>query len=198
MRKTYFLICFFIRLFMKLFWHYKIINKERLKTLDNCIIASNHISAYDPTFIGAIMPMEISYLAKIEIFKNPIFARFLKYVNAIPIARRKIDRKAIENVIEKLRSGHSMMIFPEGTRKSYKAKPGIGKIAIQTQKDILPIFMINSDDFRKCFFRKDRLKIVIGNKIKIDQLKHFKETKSDYRALADFILEKINELKDEG
>ena len=198
MSKTYSLICYLLRLFMKLFWHYKIINKERLKTLDNCIIASNHISAYDPTFIGAIIPMEISYLAKIEIFKNPLFARFLKHVNVIPIARRRIDRKAIENVEEKLRSGHSVLIFPEGTRKSYKAKPGIGKITIQTQKDILPIFMINSDNFRKCFLKKDRLKIVIGNKIKIDQLQHFKETKSDYRALADYILEKINELRDES
>lgn len=198
MRKIYFLTCFLIRLIMKLFWHYKIINKERLKTIDNCIIAPNHISAYDPTFIGAIIPMEISYLAKIEIFKNPILARFLRLHNVIPIARRRIDRKAIENVEERLRSGHSMLIFPEGTRKSYKAKPGIGKIAIQTQKDILPIFMINSDNFWKCFLGKDRLKIVIGNKIKIDQLQHFKETKSDYRALADYILEKINELKDEG
>lgn len=198
MRKIYFLICFLLRLFMKLFWHFKIINKERLKTLDNCIIASNHISAYDPTFIGAIMPMEISYLAKIEIFKNPLFARFLKYLNAIPIARKRIDRKAIENVIDQLNSGRSVLIFPEGTRKSYKAKPGIGKIAIQTQKDILPIFMMNSDDFGKCFSKKDRLKIVIGEKIKINQLHHFKETKSDYRALADFILEKINELENEG
>ena len=134
MSKTYSLICYLLRLFMKLFWHYKIINKERLKTLDNCIIASNHISAYDPTFIGAIIPMEISYLAKIEIFKNPLFARFLKHVNVIPIARRRIDRKAIENVIEKLRSGHSVLIFRKEPENRTKQNRVLAKLRFKHRK----------------------------------------------------------------
>jgi len=182
---------------MKHLWHYKIIHKERIKNITNCILASNHISWFDPPFIGSIMPFEINYLAKSELFKNKLFGKLLAFLNVIPIKRGKVDRAAINRVEEKLASGQSILLFPEGTRKSNKVKAGIGKIAIQTGKDIVPIYMKNSNNFKKCISGKEKMKIVIGEKIKKEDYSNLDDSKDSYRYLANFIMDKINELENE-
>ncbi|RLC51505.1 MAG: 1-acyl-sn-glycerol-3-phosphate acyltransferase [Candidatus Cloacimonadota bacterium] len=188
----------FILFLMKIFWHLKIINKQQIQNARGCIIAANHISWFDPPFIGSILPFPINYLAKAELFHNKNFGKLLKKLHAIPIKRGTIDRKAIELVKEKLLAKESVLIFPEGTRKSSKAKSGIGKIALETEKDILPIYIENSDKFWQCLIGKKRLKIIFGEKIKVPEFSHLEKTKENYRKLAETILERINKLKDEN
>jgi len=151
MRWSYSFITTCVRIYMRVFWGLMIINKERLAGLTDCIIAANHISAYDPPFIGAIIPNEIHYLAKAELFRNKLMGAFLVYVNCIPVKRGRIDKSAITMVKLVLRKGHSILIFPEGTRKSSKVKSGIGKFALEAKKDVCPIYIYNSTNFWKCF-----------------------------------------------
>lgn len=179
---------------MRVFYNYKIVNKERLKDLGSCLIAANHISATDPPFIGSIIPIEINYLAKIELFKKKIAATFFHYVNVIPVRRGVADFKAINTVKEKLNKGQAVLVFPEGTRKNVKAKAGIGKLAIETGKDILPIRIKNSDDFFNCLIRKKRVEIVIGEMIDVSPFIKEKSVKQDYRDLAAYVMKRINEL----
>lgn len=197
MRKSYGAITFSVRLFMKVFWRLKIYNRERLENIGNCIIAANHISAYDPPFIGSIIPAEIHYLAKSELFRNKLFGAFLLYVNCIPVKRGRIDKAAITMVKLVLRKGHSIMIFPEGTRKSTNVKSGIGKFAIEMKKDIYPIYIENSTKFWQCFLGKKHLKIVIGEKIKAESFSDMESSKENFQKLALEVMNKINELKDE-
>jgi 1-acyl-sn-glycerol-3-phosphate acyltransferase len=89
------------------------------------------------------------------------------------------------------------VIFPEGSRSSFKAKPGIGKIAVQTNKDILPIYIANSNKLFACLFRKKRLTFVVGKKLKINDFMEYGDNKQNYRRIANHVLEKINELKNE-
>ena len=56
MRKSYSFITTSVRIYMKIFWKLQIINSERLSEISDCIIAANHISAFDPPFIGSIIP----------------------------------------------------------------------------------------------------------------------------------------------
>lgn len=197
MRKIYSLIINLVKYYMIVFWGLEIINKERLSSVQNCIIAPNHIAAVDPFFIGAIIPVEIYYLAKIELFKNKIVGSILKFLNAIPVKRGMIDKAAIRFVIRVLNKGHSILIFPEGTRKSASVKSGVGKFAIQLKKDILPIYIKNSPYFWKCFLRKEKLKIIIGEKITAESFSNLDEIKENYRSLAENVLKKINELSNE-
>ena len=197
MRKTYLLIVSLVKYYMIVFWGLKIINKERLSSVQNCIIAPNHVAAVDPFFIGSIIPAEIYYLAKIELFRNKVVSSILKFLNAIPVKRGMIDKAAIRFVTRVLNKGHSILIFPEGTRKSASVKSGVGKFAMQLKKDILPIYIKNSPYFWKCFFRKEKLKIVIGEKIKAESFSNLDETKENYRSLAEDVLKKINELSNE-
>ena len=197
MRKTYSLIINLVKYYMIVFWGLEIINKERLSSVQNCIIAPNHVAAVDPFFIGSIIPVEIYYLAKIELFSNKAVGSILKFLNAIPVKRGMIDKAAIRFVTRVLNKGHSILIFPEGTRKSASVKSGVGKFAMQLKKDILPIYIKNSPYFWKCFLRKEKLKIVIGEKIKAESFSNLDEIKENYRSLAEHVLKKINELSNE-
>ncbi|MDY6915732.1 MAG: lysophospholipid acyltransferase family protein [Candidatus Cloacimonadota bacterium] len=175
----------------------KVIYKNRLKNAVDCIIAANHVSYLDPLLIGSLFDYEISYLAKAELFKFKPFGKILKSLNTIPIKRGRIDIKALKKAQDILSSGKALLIFPEGSRSSFSAKPGIGKIAVQTKKNILPIYVHNSNKFLSCLFRKKRLQFVIGEKINIDNFIEFGDNKENYRRVAKYILEKINGLKNE-
>jgi 1-acyl-sn-glycerol-3-phosphate acyltransferase len=175
----------------------RILNPERLQNSTNCIIAANHISYLDPPFLGSLFKQEINYLAKAELFKFKPFGKLLSSLNAIPIKRGRIDRSAIKTCKNRLQSGQSLVIFPEGSRSSFKAKPGIGKIAVQTNKDILPIYIANSNKLFACLFRKKRLTFVVGKKLKINDFMEYGDNKQNYRRIANHVLEKINELKNE-
>ena len=196
MRLSYRIITTSVRNYMKLFWRLEIVNADRLKDLGNCIIAANHISAFDPPFIGSIIPTEIHYLAKVELFKNKLFGAFLLYVNCIPIKRGRIDKSAITMVKMVLRKNHSILIFPEGTRKSTKVKSGIGKFAIDAKKDICPILIENSTEFWNCFTGKKRLRIIIGDKIKAENFKNLESVKENYRKVAGDVMNTILGLSD--
>ncbi|MCF7919862.1 MAG: 1-acyl-sn-glycerol-3-phosphate acyltransferase [Candidatus Cloacimonetes bacterium] len=162
----------------------------------NCLICANHISANDPPFIGTIIPFKVNFLAKIELFRNPLMAKILWKVKAIPIRRGRIDRRALQEVEKRLAQGESIVIFPEGTRKSNKVKAGTGKFALEMKKDILPIYIENSNDVLGCIFGKKNLRITVGDFIKSESFQDMEATKENYQLLADEVMKKINELKD--
>jgi 1-acyl-sn-glycerol-3-phosphate acyltransferase len=176
----------------------EIIGEEHLNNWNGGIIASNHISLTDPPFIGSLIPQEIYFLAKKELFDIPLFGMLIRKLNAIPIRRGAIDRKAISIVQTTLQKEGSFVIFPEGSRKNFTAKPGIGKVAIKTQCPILPVYIENSQNFGSLFNKSKKLKIIFGKPISPDEYKDHQDQKSDYRNLAVKILERINKLSDEN
>jgi len=193
----YSIITKLVRGIMLFFWNYKIINQDRMKSIKSSIIAPNHVSALDPPFIGSFCRIEIYILAKYELFQNPILGIIIRNLNAIPIRRGRIDRTAIQTAQKVLSDGYSLMMFPEGTRKSTTVKAGIGKIAFETQKDIVPVFIKYPSSMWKSFIRKESLKIVIGEKIKISQFEQAKKKTDTYREIAEFTMNRIKELENE-
>jgi len=197
MKLSYRLITGSFRTYIRLFFKHEVIHKERLANLKNCIVASNHISAYDPPFLGAMVRKEIYYLAKIELFKNKILGSILRNNNCIPIRRGVVDRTALKMVVKVLEEGNSILIFPEGTRSSLKARPGLGKIAIENKTNILPIYIKNSNHLSKCFWGKEKLQFVIGEIIEVEPFLEKGENKANYREFSTHVLNKILELENE-
>lgn len=182
---------------MKSLWHLELVHKERLNSVKSVIIASNHISYYDPPCIASVIPFEIAFLAKAELFKNKYIGSFLRYLNAIPVKRGTADKGAIEKSINTLNSGKSLLLFPEGTRKGKSIKPGLGMFAFNTKHDILPVYIENSDKLTDCFLFKKRLKIVFGEVISFSQFADLEANKENYQMISKYVYNKINELKNE-
>lgn len=118
------------------------------------ILASNHMHALDPVFIGlAIKERQLHFMGKKELFENPIAKFFLTKLNGFPIVRGSGDAEALNYAIRVVKEGGILGLFPEGTRsKDYKparAKSGISMIAHKSKADILPVSIYTSDELKK-------------------------------------------------
>ncbi len=163
---------------------------------ERCIIASNHLSNFDPPLIGSTMPIAIHFLAKEELFKVKPLGWLISKFNATPIRRGVVDTRAITKINEILNKEETIVIFPEGSRKSFTAKPGIGLLAMNTQSRILPIYLENSNHLVQCLFRIKRLKMYIGKPLDKSYYENLELNKESYRQLSKNILDIINGLKD--
>ncbi len=163
-----------------------------------CIIASNHISNFDPPVVGSFIPTPIHFLAKEELFKFRPFGWLISSFNAIPVKRGVVDKRAIKSVNEILNKDESILIFPEGSRKNFTAKPGIGLLALNSKSRILPVYVENSNHIFQCLFRIKRLKIVFGKPIEPSYYENLPLEKSSYRQFSNEILEIIKGLKNES
>lgn len=131
----------------------KSVYKMEYKGLENVpdekaryILAINHTSALDPVFVAAPKKVPpLHFMAKVELFKNPVVAWFMTHMYGFPVKRGKGDTSAIDYGIKILEEGHVMAICPEGRRIKdkdgvpQKAKAGVAVIAKATGADVLPV-----------------------------------------------------------
>ena len=84
----------------------------------SCIFMCNHQSNFDILVLFSALPAQFRWIAKAELFKIPLFGHAMRGAGYISI-ERKDRKKAIQSLkqaAERIRSGASVMIFPEGTR----------------------------------------------------------------------------------
>ena len=104
-----------------------------------CINHPNNL--IDWLLVGAVVDRKVHYLATAALFRNPIVARFLKAVGAIPVYRRqddpdKMDKNvgAFEACVTTLAAGGLIGIYPEGTTHAetrvQRIKTGAARIAL--------------------------------------------------------------------
>jgi 1-acyl-sn-glycerol-3-phosphate acyltransferase len=107
------------------------------------IICGNHFHAFDPMVVGITMPRRVSFMAKQELFENPVIGWVLRGLAAFPVKRGQPDRAALKRSIEVLESGGCFGIFPEGTRnksgKLGKAEPGSAYLALKSGAPVVPV-----------------------------------------------------------
>jgi 1-acyl-sn-glycerol-3-phosphate acyltransferase len=137
------------------------------------IIASNHFSNLDPPLIGCFVGRpDVYYMAKDGMFKNRYWGALFKYLKMIPVRRGSNDKDALIHVLKILDEGHSLLMFPEGTRRKngeIHPKKGIGFLSVNSGKKIIPVKLENTDKFYK--FKK--IKMIIGEPIDIDITKSY-------------------------
>lgn len=176
------------------------------------ILASNHLTLLDDMFIGPILLFPemlrgykwIPYHAPEEsnFYKKKLIAMFMKQVKSVPLVRGDgVFQEGMNKLIEAVKSGGILHIFPEGTRtrtgKIGEAKPGVGRIVYETRAPVIPIYHQGLEKVLPIGSGIPR----IGNEIRIaigepmyfeDQLKQDSETRT-WRAISRRIIEAIHE-----
>jgi 1-acyl-sn-glycerol-3-phosphate acyltransferase len=116
------------------------------------ILAANHRSFLDPFVIGCCLPRPIYFVAKRELFKNPIIGWFLNCMGAFPVRRGESDEESVDTALALLERGQAVVIFPEGTRiragSLAKPKRGVGRLALQSGVPVVPIAITGSEHAR--------------------------------------------------
>ncbi len=122
--------------------------EEKVPSKGPLIITSNHIAFSDPAIIVANCPRTVHFMAKSELFMNPLKATFMKQMNAFPVKRNYFDRAAIRRAEQIIKNGWVLGVFPEGRRvknsSPTEAKNGVAYLARLTGADVLPVCIYRS------------------------------------------------------
>lgn len=111
----------------------------------NVVFISNHQGDFDIAIFMALIPKEKGFVAKIELQKIPVLKTWMKYLGCVFMDRNDLKQslKTINDAIKFIKQGHSMVIFPEGTRsksdKMGEFKAGSFKLATKTNTPIVPV-----------------------------------------------------------
>jgi 1-acyl-sn-glycerol-3-phosphate acyltransferase len=127
-----------------------VVGIENVPRSGGVLFVANHQSNFDiPVMIGHV-PRDKGFIAKLELSKVPAFSRWMKYIGCIFIDRKdpRQSLTAINNAAEQLKAGHSIVIFPEGTRSADGTvgpfKAGGLRLAIKAGVPIIPVTISGS------------------------------------------------------
>ncbi len=130
-----------------------------------CLFASNHRSYADPPLVGCLAPGEIAFLAKEELFRIPLLGPLIRRLNAVPVRRGAVDRKALRMALDHLRRGRPLLIFPEGTRvrgeRLGAPRGGVAWLARRSGVPVVPT-RVTGGGLLRSFLRSDCLRVRFG------------------------------------
>ena len=114
------------------------------------LYVGNHQGNMDIPLLYSTAPQTMAFVAKKEMEKIPLLGYWMKERGCVFIDRENARRslKAINEAIQNLKLGHSMAVFPEGTRsKSSQVgdfKAGSLRIAIKSGVKVIPVSIKDS------------------------------------------------------
>lgn len=177
----------------------KITGKKNIPLGRPYIVAFNHVSLFDPPFVGVFWPEQLEAMGAVEVWSKPGQNILARVWGGIQVHRGDYDRALFDKVTSALRSGHALLIAPEGGRSHapgmLSAKPGIAYIIEQTGVPVLPVGIVGTtDDFWKKATRGKRppLEMRIGKPLQLPPVEGRGETRRLSRqANADLVMRAI-------
>ncbi len=153
--------------FCKVCFKYKTIDIKNVPKKGAFILVSNHQSFLDPLFCAVAIRRKMNYLARDTLFKNRLFGWLLHSLYVTPLRMEQADLAAMKTIINELRSGEAVLLYPEGTRTSdgriTPFKPGLGLLCRRGNAAILPMLVEGAFE---CWPRHKKL-FSIGKKITV-------------------------------
>lgn len=160
-------------LIFKFIFRWQVTGLENLPKSGSFILASNHISLWDPPLMATAVPQKVHYMAKEELFRFPPFGRLIKQLGAFPVRRGAADRGALKAALAILNEGKVLGIFPEGTTKHQKgelgqAKPGLALIAAKSKVPVIPVAITGTNEVSSNFWSLPRFTLTFGRPLTIE------------------------------
>ena len=125
---TYIVFTIFIR-----YYRIKKNLPEEVKRLKSpYLLLSNHVGYWDPFIIGHMLPRFTHFVSSDAAFKNKVAGFFLPRLGTIPKKKNVRDIKVIRDILQVIKQGENVGIFPEGVRNwagtTLPIDPSIGKL----------------------------------------------------------------------
>lgn len=148
--------------------------KERLKPDETYVYMANHSSLIDTPALFAYLPYQFKIMAKKRLFYFPFMGWHLWTAGNFPIDQSDARKTArsLKGVIEGVRAGKSLAVFPEGTRspdgRLQEFKQGAFKIALRAGVPIVPVTIIGTSKLLpkgSLAPRPGRVDVIIGEPI---------------------------------
>ena len=107
------------------------------------VFVSNHQSIYDFPILITSIPFQLRILAKASLGAFPVLGWHLRYTGHLLVDRARAGRATLNRVGAMIRRGHSLIVFPEGTRsrdgRVGPFKRGLFLLAIDAGIPVVPV-----------------------------------------------------------
>jgi 1-acyl-sn-glycerol-3-phosphate acyltransferase len=159
------------------------------------ILAPNHASFMDHFFAGAFVRRRIQFMAKSQLFHNPIGAYIFSHGGVFPVRRGHADEEAFISAFAILARGGAVGMYVEGGRSrtgkvSDEAKPGIGRLALESGAPVVPVAILGSHQARNWKRgRLPRVTVSYGEPLRFERVQQ--PSRDQQQQAAEVILERI-------
>jgi 1-acyl-sn-glycerol-3-phosphate acyltransferase len=126
---------------------------ENLPASGPAIVAPNHFSNLDHFFAGVYVRRKMRFMAKSQLFSNPILTYIFRVGGVFPVRRGYHDQEAFITAHSILDQGGCVLIYCEGGRSRTgglgEPRPGVGKLALESGLPVVPVAIHGSQGVRK-------------------------------------------------
>ena len=187
------------KIFCRIFFRLHPAGRENIPDYGPLVLICNHQSFLDPVLCGIFVKRPLYYLARDTLFRG-LFGRLLVSIQTIPVKRGEADLAAMRIVIGKLKAGHGVCLFPEGTRTSdgkiTAFRPGFGLLCRRGNAAIVPVLMEGAYEAwprnKKLFSPGGRICVQYGKCIPAAEVK-----KMDDKALAERLTDALRKMQND-
>lgn len=186
-----------VTLYGLVFFRETCISSDKIPQSGPVILAPNHFSFMDHFFLGSFTRRKVRFMAKSQLFSGPL--KFIyTHGGVFPVRRGHRDAEAFITAHTILENGGCIAMYPEGGRSrtgdlSERAKPGIGRLALESGAAIVPVAIHGSAkvrNWKKLQFPK--VVVQYGDPMRWERVED--PTRDQQQAVADEIFEEIREL----
>lgn len=123
----------------------KVYGQENIPKDIPVVFISNHQGNFDIPLLMSYIDKPKGFIAKIETLKIPIVRTWMTYIHCVFMDRSNLRKSATAIIegVKLIKEGHSLVIFPEGTRSKGgplgEFKAGSFKLATKSKAPIIPI-----------------------------------------------------------
>ena len=148
MNPSYFLGWSMFRLLFATYFRWRVYHPERVPLSGPVILAANHASYLDPPLVGAGLKRPCSFLARETLFDTPLIGALLRSWESVPVDRDGGTATGLRVILDRLLTGHAVILFPEGTRsldgRLQPARAGIGLLVAKSTAPVVPVRVFGS------------------------------------------------------
>ncbi len=161
------------------------------------ILAPNHFSFMDHFLMGCYIRRKIRFMAKSQLFKLPMQVIY-KAGGVFPVRRGARDEETFITAETILGQGGAVAMYCEGGRSrsgklAEQAKPGIGRLALETGAPVVPIAIHGSQRLRNWRrLRFPKVTVEYGEPMRWEVVEH--PSREQQQMVADEILTEIRAL----
>lgn len=168
------MVCTFVlNLCLRMYYRIECKGIENLEKEEKFILASNHISNWDPFILAGILnKTPLAFMAKKELFEKFFSRTIMDWCGAFAVNREKVEVATLKTALSLKNTSWNLGIFPQGTRQKFGSMVNVNKgfatLAKATKTNILPIAIIKKENNNRKilpFLNRDKIIIKIGNSI---------------------------------
>jgi 1-acyl-sn-glycerol-3-phosphate acyltransferase len=186
-----------LSLYVWIFFRTTCVDSRNIPTSGPLIFAPNHFSNVDHFFLGQATRRKVQFMAKSQLYKG-WFAWVMKVGGVFPIRRGYRDEQSFEVALSILERGGTICTYCEGGRSrtgrlADSAKPGIGRIALQSGATVVPAAISGSQKVRNWKrLQLPKVDVLYGEPLRFEVVAE--PTREQQQAAADQIFDEIKAL----